>query len=307
MSGNVITSQTLPKALIMDSTRWYEEGRGSQPDDWKRICRTQPSDSPTEQSMPWLGFGRMTTKNEAAMVDWDMPYQGIPETAVNLMYSLGFQYGILARKYDKTGRMLERLSKSLGKTGPETMRYMFWTLFVDAFTATRGDGVPLCSTSHPLTGSASTAANKPSIDVVLSEAAISDARITIRRLADANGSFMDVFPHTLIFEPANHDEAYRLMESDGRVGTANNDPNAIKGTSYFPGGCIETPYLTSPDDWFITTTENDDNGFVFNEVFPLSYRCEEATSFLLTRFISFFAGSFMCENWVSLYGSSGVA
>ena len=113
-----------------------------------------------------------------------------------------------------------------------------------------GDGVALCATNHPVDGN--TWANRPSTDVDLNEASLENAAITVRYFLDNAGQRIMARPEKLIVSPQNRYVAIRLMETELRVGTANNDVNAVRMTDEFKGFDV-MDYLTSSYAWFVKT------------------------------------------------------
>ena len=114
-----------------------------------------------------------------------------------------------------------------------------------------GGGVALCSTAHPVDGA--TWANRPSVDVQLNEASLENAAITIRYILDNAGQRILAKPTKLIVPPQLRYTAIRLLETELRPGSANNDVNAVRMTGEYMGFDV-MDYLTSSSAWFVKTT-----------------------------------------------------
>ena len=115
-----------------------------------------------------------------------------------------------------------------------------------------GDGVTLFSTSHP-TVSGTTNSNRPGTDVDLNETALEQAVIDIAAFKDERGLLIAARPRKLIVPPSLMFVATRLLETEMRVGTADNDLNALRSNGSIPGGYAVNHYFTDSDAWFLTT------------------------------------------------------
>jgi hypothetical protein len=115
-----------------------------------------------------------------------------------------------------------------------------------------GDGVSLFSTAHP-TVSGTTNRNRPSVDADLNETSLEQAVIDIAAYVDERGLLVAARPQKLIVPPSLMFVATRLLQTELRVGTADNDLNALKTNGSIPQGYRVNHYLTDPDAWFIVT------------------------------------------------------
>jgi hypothetical protein len=125
-----------------------------------------------------------------------------------------------------------------------------------------GDAVSLCSTAHPNT-TGGTWANRPTVDVDLSEASLEDAIITLMGFTNDRGLLINVMPRSLIIARNEWFNANRILKSVYQPGTANNDINVLKATNALPEGIKLNHYLTSPHAWFLRT--NIQNGMKYYE------------------------------------------
>jgi hypothetical protein len=115
-----------------------------------------------------------------------------------------------------------------------------------------GDGQPLFSASHPLV-SGGTNSNIPSTPADLNETSLENAVIQIAQWTDERGLLIAAKPKKLIIPVQLQFVATRLLETELRVGTNDNDINAIKNNGSIPGGYTVNHYLTDPNAWFLTT------------------------------------------------------
>ena len=123
--------------------------------------------------------------------------------------------------------------------------------FSSSFTL--GDGVSLINTAHPLAGGG-TAANRATTMADLNETSLEDALIDISTFTDDRGLTISVQATKLVVPPQLVFVADRILNSPGRVGTADNDLNSIRNTGVIPGGYTVNHYLNDPDAYFLLTT-----------------------------------------------------
>jgi hypothetical protein len=123
-----------------------------------------------------------------------------------------------------------------------------------AFTSgvTYGDGTTLCSTTHQLV-SGGYNSNRPTTAADLNETSLESAVIQIAGWTDERGLLIAAKPKKLVVHPALQFVATRLLETELRVGTADNDINAIKNNGSIPGGYTVNNFLTEPNAWFLLT------------------------------------------------------
>jgi len=130
-----------------------------------------------------------------------------------------------------------------------------------------GDGVPLFSTAHPLV-SGGTNSNRPTTGADLNETSLENAVIQISLWTDERGLLIAAMPRKLIIPPQLQFVATRLLETNLRVGTNDNDINALKNNGSIPEGYAINHYLTDTNAWFLTTDVP--NGMKHFERMPLS-------------------------------------
>lgn len=128
---------------------------------------------------------------------------------------------------------------------------------------TNGDGVALLSTAHPIRGSGATNtfSNRAAVDTDLSEAALEQAIVDIGNFVDDRGNRIMAKPQKLVVHLSEQFNAQRILKSENRVGTTDNDINALKSMGILQSMPVVSPYLTDLDQWFITTDVED--GLIF--------------------------------------------
>ena len=147
-----------------------------------------------------------------------------------------------------------RYTKALARAMAYTKQVKASDILNNAFAAgtTYGDGQSLCSTAHPLV-SGGTNSNRPTVAADLNETSLEAAIIQIAGYTDERGLLIAAKPKKLVIPPALQFVATRLLETEGRVGTADNDINAIMSNGAVPGGYAVNHYLTDTDAWFMMT------------------------------------------------------
>ena len=163
-----------------------------------------------------------------------------------------------------------------------------------------GDGVALCSTAHPIDGN--TIANKPTVDVDLNEATLLNAMIAIRtNFRDMANLKVFARGRKLIVPPQLEPVAIRLLKTELRPGTADNDVNAILTTAGgLPEGYMVNDFLTSSFAWYLLTNI-DGLSYMERVKFETDMQVDFVTDNLLVK--GYERYSFGYYNWRSLYGS----
>jgi hypothetical protein len=224
----------------------------------------ESSDKNYEEDVQLTGFGLAPRKSEGAATSFDSETQGFTTRYTHVAYALGY----IVTKEELDDNLYEQVSKrraaSLAMSFRQTKENVAANVYNRAFSGTYlgGDGVALCSTAHP-NATGGTWANKPTVDVDLSEAALEDAIIALMGYQNDRGLLINVMPKTLHIARQEIMNAQRILQSSYAPGTANNDINVVKAGNYLPGGFKLNHYFTSPRAWFIRT--NIPNGMKYYE------------------------------------------
>jgi hypothetical protein len=169
---------------------------------------------------------------------------------------------------------------------------------------TYGDGVVLCSTAHPLV-SGGTNSNTPSTPADLNETSLEAAVIQIAAWTDERGLLIAAKPNKLIIPPALQFTATRILETELRVSTADNDINALKNNGSIPGGYAINHYLTDTNAWFLTTDVP--NGLKHFTRTPISTSMDADFDTGNSRYKSRERYSFGVSDPLGLFGSPGAS
>ena len=172
----------------------------------------------------------------------------------------------------------------------------------NAFATTGGDGKVLIATDHPLGGGGSLA-NRATTMADLNETSLEDALINISTFTDDRGLSIALRGMKLIVPPQLQFIADRLLQTPGRVGTSDNDINAVKNMGMLPDGYVVNHYLTDTDAFFIKTDCPD--GFKHFERSPMSTALEGDFDTGNMRYKARERYSFGYSNFRAVYGSQG--
>ena len=201
------------------------------------------------------GFGAAPTKSEGSAVNFDDANEAFTARYNHETIALAFsitEEAIEDNLYDRLG---SRYTRALARSMAHTKQVKAASVLNNAFTAgafAGGDGVALCDASHPLT-SGGTFANEPATAADLNETSLEDALINIAGFVDERGLKVALRGLKLIIPRQLQFIAERLMVSNLRVGTADNDVNALRSMGMLPNGYAVNDYLTDPDAFFILT------------------------------------------------------
>lgn len=256
MSGGVITSGSFAKALWPGVNAWYGKAYNDYPEEWKSLgFEINKSSKAYEEDVGLSSFGLAAVKPEGAGISYDTERQGFTTRYNHVVYALGFIITREAYEDDQYAVVGKRKANALARSMRQTKEIVAANIFNRAGPTntgyTGGDGVTLLNTAHPNVAGGSFS-NMPATASDLSEAALEQAVIDIAAFRDDRGLLIACKPKKLIIRPDLQFEAKRILGSDGRVGTDNNDLNAVKTMGVIPEVVINH-YLTDTDQWIIQT------------------------------------------------------
>ena len=220
----------------------------------KEIFETETSDRSFEEETKLSGFGAAPTKSEGGAIEYDNAQEAFTARYTHETVAMGFAITEEAIEDNLYDSLSARYTKALARAMAYTKQVKAASVLNNAFAAgtTYGDGVSLCNASHPLV-SGGTNSNTPSVASDLNETSLEAAVIQIGQWTDERGLKIAAQPKKLIIPSNLQFVATRLLETEGRVGTADNDVNALANNGSIPGGYAINHYLTDTDAWFLTT------------------------------------------------------
>ena len=223
-------------------------------DEAAEIFESESSDRSFEEEVKLSGFSAAPVKGEGSAIEYDNAQEAWTARYTNETIAMGFSITEEAIEDNLYGSLSARYTKALARAMAYTKQVKGATILNNAFAAgtTYGDGQVLCSTAHPLV-SGGTNSNRPTIGTDLNETSLEAAIIQIAGWTDERGLLIASQPTKLVIPPALQFVATRLLETELRVATADNDINAIKSNSAIPGGYTVNHYLTDANAWFLMT------------------------------------------------------
>ena len=270
------------------------------------IFDTESSDRAFEEEVMLVGFGNAPTKSEGAGVSFDSANEAYTARYTHETVALAFaltEEAIEDNLYDRLGA---RYTKALARSMAHSKQIKAASVLNNAFAAAYagGDGKELCATDHPLAGGGSFS-NEPAVAADMNETSLENALIDISTFVDERNMIIALRGQKLIIPPQLQFVADRLLESTLRVGTADNDVNAIRNMGMLPMGYTVNHFLTDPDAWFIKTDAP--NGFKHFERMPLRTAMEADFDTGNMRFKARERYSFGYSDPRAVFGSPGAA
>ncbi len=268
------------------------------------IFETESSDRAFEEEVMIVGFGNASVKGEGNAVEYDNATEGFTARYAHETVALAFSLTEEAVEDNLYDRLGSRYTKALARSMANTKQIKAASVLNNAFSSsfTGGDGVALVSNSHPL-GGGGTASNRPTAYADLNETSLEDALINVSTLVDDRNLTIALQGRKLIVPPALQFVADRLLQTPGRVGTSDNDINAIKNMGMVPEGYVVNNYLTDTDAWFLKTDCPD--GFKHFERSPMQTSLEGDFDTGNMRYKARERYSFGYSNWRAVFASQG--
>jgi len=222
-------------------------------DEHAEVYETETSERSFEEEVKLSGFGAAPVKPEGSAITYDNAQESFTARYNHETVAMGFSITEEAMEDNLYDSLSARYTKALARAMAYTKQVKAASLLNTGFTSFQsGDGVTLFNASHP-TVAGGTNSNRPAADADLNETSLEQAVIDIAAYRDERGLLIAARPRKLIVPPALMFVATRLLETELRVGTADNDINALKSNGSIPEGYRVNHYLTDNDAWFITT------------------------------------------------------
>jgi hypothetical protein len=272
----------------------------------KEIYETETSERSFEEETKLSGFSAAPVKNEGSAIAYDNAQEAWSTRYTHETIALGFSITEEAIEDNLYDSLSSRYTKSLARAMAYTKQVKAAAVLNNGFSSSYpgGDGVSLFNTSHPLiTGGVNS--NTPSTQVDLNETSLEAAVIQIAAWTDERGLLIAAKPVKMIVPPNLMFVAKRLLDTELRVATADNDINALKQMGAIPGGYTVNHFLTDTNAWFLTTDVP--NGLKHFVRTPLSNSMDGDFDTGNVRYKARERYSFGWSDPLGMFGSSGTA
>jgi hypothetical protein len=222
----------------------------------KEIYETESSERSFEEETKLAGFGPAPVKNEGQSIAYDNAQEAWTARYNHETIAMGFsitEEAVEDNLYDSlSARYTKALARAMAYTKQVKGAYILNTAFTGSGNPTYGDGKVLCATDHPLVSGGANS-NRPTTGADLNETSLENSVIQIAAWTDERGLLLAAKPKKLVIPPALQFVATRLLETNLRVGTADNDINALKNNGSIPEGYTTNHFLTDTNAWFLLT------------------------------------------------------
>jgi len=269
----------------------------------KEIYETETSERSFEEETKLSGFSAAPVKNEGSAIAYDNAQEAWTARYNHETIALGFSLTEEAIEDNLYDSLSARYTKGLARAMAYTKQVKAATILNNAFSGgpTYGDGVVLCSASHPLVSGGTNSNTGGAAD--LNETSLEAAVIQIAGWTDERGLLIAAKPVKLVLPPALMFVGTRLLETELRVSTNNNDINALKNNGSIPGGYCINHFLTDTNAWFLTTDVP--NGLKHFVRTPLSNSMDGDFDTGNVRYKSRERYSFGASDPLGIFGASG--
>jgi len=299
-----ISRAQLLKELLPGLNALFGLSYATYQEEHKEIYETETSERSFEEETKLSGFSAAPVKNEGSAIAYDNGQEAWTARYNHETIAQGFSLTEEAIEDNLYDSLSARYTKALARSMAYTKQVKAAAVLNNGFTSgyNGGDGVPLFSNAHPLV-SGGTNSNIPSTAADLNETSLEAAVIQISLWTDERGLLIAAKPKKLVVPPSLQFVATRLLETELRVGTNDNDINAIKNNGSVSEGYTINHYLTDTNAWFLTTDVP--NGMKHFVRTPLTNSMDGDFDTGNVRYKSRERYSFGWSDPLGMYGSAG--
>ena len=300
----VITTGAHPKALWPGIKEWWGRSYSDHPEEYVDLFDKETSEKAYEEEVEITGFGLAPVKNQGTAINYDTESQGSVTRYTHVAYALGYIVTYEELRDDLYEVVSKRRAKQLALSMRQTKENVAANVYNRAFTSgyTGGDGVVMCSASHPtLSGNQS---NLLTNAADVSETSIEDLTVQIMQATNNRGLKINLMPQSIHVSPSQWYETNRVLKSVLQSNTAENNINVLKATNVFPKGIKMNHYFSSATAWFIRTNcpvglqHFERDAIMFDQ--DNDFDTKNAKAACYERY------SFGWSDWRGIYGTPGV-
>tara|TARA_R100001509_G_scaffold164111_2_gene140496 strand:+ start:133 stop:1044 length:912 start_codon:yes stop_codon:yes gene_type:complete len=274
--------------------------------EYEEIFETETSERAFEEEVMLTGFGEAPVKFEGSGVTYDTAQESFTARYSHETIALAFSLTEEAIEDNLYDTLSSRYTRALARSMMTTKNIKGANILNNAFSSSfvGGDGKELCATDHPTVGN-ETQRNELSTASDLNETSLEQSLIDIAAFEDERGLKINAQARKLIIPTALQFVADRLLETPGRVGTSDNDINALRNMGMVPEGYTVNHYLTDTDAFFLTTDVP--NGLKHFVRSPVATSMEGDFETGNVRYKARERYSFGFSDWRGIFGSPGAA
>lgn len=303
----VITRSNHPDALWPGVLEWFGLNYDQFPEIYPQIFDMIDGELATERLIEATGFGLARTKSESAPVTYDADGEGYATLATPSVIALGYQVTREELEDNLYTEVSMPRAESLAFSMRTTIELQHANIFLNGFAGgyVYGDGQPLFSASHPTKSGLQS--NLPTVNADFSEASLEDQIKRIYLARNSRGLQISLTPRQIIVSAADMFNAERVLQSQLRTGSANNDINAIKNMGLIPEGALVNPYfgVETTQAWFLKTSVQKNKGLV--SIWRRKPQLEKDNDFDTENLKSKTTARFVASvaDWRSCFGTPG--
>ena len=292
------------KQLLPGLNALFGEEYAAYENEHAEIYDTESSDRSFEEELKLSGFGAAPVKDEGSAITFDTAQETYVARYTHETIGMGFSITEEAMEDNLYVSLSARYTKALARAMAYTKQVKTAYPLNNGFSTTfkSGDDVALFSTAHPLVNGG-TNSNRPSTGADLNETSLEDAIIQISKWTDERGLLIAARARKLVIPTDLQFVATRLLDSSYRVGTSDNDINAIKTNGVIPEGYSVNHYLTDTNAFFVIT--DIPNGLKMFERTPLETSMDGDFDTGNVRYKARERYSFGVSDPLGMYGSPG--
>lgn len=249
-----ISRAQLLKELLPGLNALFGLEYGKYENEHTEIFDKESSERSFEEETKLSGFSAAPVKQEGAAIEYDNAQEAWTARYNHETIAMGFSITEEAMEDNLYDSLSARYTKALARGMAYTKQVKAASILNNGFDSNYayGDGKELFATDHPLV-SGGTNSNEPTVAADLNETSLEAAVIQISQWTDERGLLIAAKPRKLVVPPQLMFVATRLLETELRTSTADNDINAIKTNGSIPEGYCVNHYLTDTNAWFLKT------------------------------------------------------